>query len=1540
MARRRALLVGVSEYGSPAIASLPIVHQDLTTLQTSLINSHFEVEIIGFKGVNETGRSQILQRLRWVCRNAKGVETLLLYFSGHGIHYRGQDYLVPSDADVSDPDYLDDYLISTDLGSVIDQCPAQNILMVIDACREGVKLDTKSVVLSQWSKGERQKANQRTLCIIFACGPGQYSQFVSGEAGFSLFTKAFSEIIDPQHPAYRLGDVLQATQRRLNELISEYQKAHQEIHVCYESTVQDDQQARVICEGCVVEVKSLGSTPISPKSNVPRQVPPLPQHFVPRPEHSDAVKRLLLKDDPATPGTLVMSAIYGLGGIGKSVLAAALAHDTEVQARFPDGILWTTLGQKPDLLALLGAWIQSLQDYNYKPTTVEAASAHLRTLLYDRQMLLIVDDAWQSDHVEPFRVGGGGCRVMVTTREAVIPDADRYDLDVMSEKESLALLRGYMRCALTQADLAQIQSFAREVGYLPLALELAAVQVTEGFSWSELLAEFKQEVADLALLDSSEALSPLSEEQRRKHSLRVCFNLSLRRLSSELLHQFAWLGVLPEDVTINARMATTLWNVKLLQAKKTLQTLKARGLLTAGAVQSDAEPTYRLHDLMHDTARWLIQENPEADLSGLGLPLVAAHRQLVDRYRAQTQRGLWQTLADDGYIHRRLTWHLEQAQLENEIHRLLQEVDEQGRNGWFKVCDKLGQPAIFVQDLARGWRLAEQQFEQQPKEGIILQVRYALITTSLNSLAKNLSAELMAALVEKKIWTPAQGLAYALQIQNVRQKALVIQKLGSYLPKSLMPEALEATHAIHSESARIVALIGLIPYLAENELASILDVSRVIQVDSLRISFLSSLVPRLPKSFLSEALKEIFTIQNEDDRATTLCEVIPYLPKNSFADVMKSVKAIHNDANRAKVLRELVPHASDIIPEALKSAQAIQDKNVRLHALRELVPYAPDIISETLKIACAIEGEGFRANALKSLGSLLPESLLPQALKAARALRSPFDRIIALSQLIPLSQEVLSEALEITKHFEDGKTWIKALCVLGPYLPKNDLLENLEFIRKNWNESSLAVGLCELTPHLAESSPNEIIEAFRTIQDESNRAKVLREMAFNLPENFLSEVLEATLSIRLEAEQIKILKVLVPRLPKKLLEQVLEAAYSIRDNAFLAYALRELGLHVSELLPVALQTTGTIEDESLRASSLKDLAPHLPVVLQPQALQVARSIQNYNFRAIALNSLVHYLPEIVPEMLEISRLIPEEEERADILRKLASQLPKPFLPEALEVSRTIQRSYYRAIALNGLAAQFPDVIAETLEVIRIIPEEVQRLAALNGLIPYLPRGMKSFALVIAQTIQNDFQRTRVLERLLKDLPDTPKAATLESIREFHSSEYFRIRSLKELIPYLPEHLLNEVVEIVFEIQSMEDFADAWSYLTSYLPEHLLPQILEKIQAIQDESKRAISLREIAYRLSDPLMVKAREIAGSIQFKFYRATALSRLIPQSGLQSNDIAFWKESLHTLAYLNRKDFLSDFAALIPSINYCGGTEALIAVAQMIQEVCRQWR
>jgi len=248
MSKRRALLIGVPEYESDAIPNLPIVRKDLEMLHGALEKSGFTVRSLGADGISH-GRSKIRQALIRECKEARGIETLLLYFSGHGIHFQGKDYLVPADAVLDYAEFVEECLVPIDLSDIVDQSGAGTIIFFVDACREGVKLDSKALSLAGWSQGELKQATRRSFVLVFACGPGQVSQYVSGKAGFSLFSQALAEVLDPQHFACTLRDVLDETQARLNALAAEHRKQPQKIYYAHESGVEEDIASRIICNG-------------------------------------------------------------------------------------------------------------------------------------------------------------------------------------------------------------------------------------------------------------------------------------------------------------------------------------------------------------------------------------------------------------------------------------------------------------------------------------------------------------------------------------------------------------------------------------------------------------------------------------------------------------------------------------------------------------------------------------------------------------------------------------------------------------------------------------------------------------------------------------------------------------------------------------------------------------------------------------------------------------------------------------------------------------------------------------------------------------------------------------------------------------------------------------------------------------------------------------------------------------------------------------------------------------------------------------------
>ena len=123
-----------------------------------------------------------------------------------------------------------------------------------------------------------------------------------------------------------------------------------------------------------------------------------------------------------------------------------------------------------------------------------------------------------------------------------------------------------------------------------------------------------------------------------------------------------------------------------------------------------------------------------------------------------------------------------------------------------------------------------------------------------------------------------------------------------------------------------------------------------------------------------------------------------------------------------------------------------------------------------------------------------------------------------------------------------------------------------------------------------------------------------------------------------------------------------------------------------------------------------------------------------------------------------------------------------------------------------------------------------------------------------------------------------------------------------------------------------------------MPE-ILPEALDAARAIQDESDCVKVLSNLASHLPETLLPIALDAVMAVQNEFYRADALSGMIPQLKSCSFNFCFWKESLRILTYRDRKELLGDISELSSVIIELGGSEALAQTACAIQEVGRQW-
>src|SRR5581483_5482747 len=119
-----------------------------------------------------------------------------------------------------------------------------------------------------------------------------------------------------------------------------------------------------------------------------------------------------LKQRLRAGGSIALTALNGLPGVGKTALSIALAHDPEIRAHFRDGVLWAALGPNPNMPGLLSRWGTLLGVSANQMATLnnyEAWARALRSAIGSRTMLLVIDDAWELEEALTFKVGGPNC---------------------------------------------------------------------------------------------------------------------------------------------------------------------------------------------------------------------------------------------------------------------------------------------------------------------------------------------------------------------------------------------------------------------------------------------------------------------------------------------------------------------------------------------------------------------------------------------------------------------------------------------------------------------------------------------------------------------------------------------------------------------------------------------------------------------------------------------------------------------------------------------------------------------------------------------------------------------------------------------------------------------------------------------------------------------------------------------------------------------------------------------------------------------------
>lgn len=325
------------------------------------------------------------------------------------------------------------------------------------------------------------------------------------------------------------------------------------------------------------------------------QAPSLPRVLAGRSAEITAVKRFLLQ----TPGTVALTSLVGMGGIGKTVLAAAVAHDAEVQQAFPGGILWACVRDQ-ELSDVLTSWIRSLDPgspYDGSGQSNAVLLQIFRQRLEGRRILVVLDDIDERSVPYVRMLGehlGEGCRALITSR-LVNPGTDNVlSLDVLPESESLKLFERRLGRALTPEETEIARDVAFLCGHLPLALTLVSAMLQRGSSLEDVRKRMKDAVK------ATEATS-VDQIRSRSASLDASLKWTYERLTAVEQKRFRALSLLvpPHDV-FALEGAAALWSVSADEAAQTLDRLVTLSLL------SEKRGRYRMHDLVRSFAAQML----------------------------------------------------------------------------------------------------------------------------------------------------------------------------------------------------------------------------------------------------------------------------------------------------------------------------------------------------------------------------------------------------------------------------------------------------------------------------------------------------------------------------------------------------------------------------------------------------------------------------------------------------------------------------------------------------------------------------------------------------------------------------------------------------------------------------------------------------------------------------------------------------------------------------------------------------------------------
>ncbi|MCX5340065.1 AfsR/SARP family transcriptional regulator [Streptomyces atratus] len=361
--------------------------------------------------------------------------------------------------------------------------------------------------------------------------------------------------------------------------------------------------------------------PVHTATTHPRQLPAPPPLLAGRDSELVCLDKLLAPRGEPHGGTVLIAAICGTGGVGKTSLALRWAHGW--QERFPDGQLFADLqgftpsGEPADPYTVMRGFLEALgADSGSLPATPQSQAALYRSLTAGRRLLVVLDNARDTDQVVPLLPGSPTCTVLITSRHrlpglAASHGAVQLTLETLDPAEARDLLVRRLGSDRIAAEPEAATELLRHCAGLPIAISVLAARLTTDpmLTLAALAVELREAATPLDALETGEA----------NGDIRIVFASSYLALDTDSARVFRQISQAP-GADIGLPAAASLTGLPLPRLRTRLHRLQAHHL-----VQERVPGRFTCHDLLRAYALELAETIAPAGEAEAALTRVLDH---------------------------------------------------------------------------------------------------------------------------------------------------------------------------------------------------------------------------------------------------------------------------------------------------------------------------------------------------------------------------------------------------------------------------------------------------------------------------------------------------------------------------------------------------------------------------------------------------------------------------------------------------------------------------------------------------------------------------------------------------------------------------------------------------------------------------------------------------------------------------------------------------------------------------------------------------